>query len=74
MTNEARIRRPMITAAEPVVEAAANAILPLVPATDARSVARSPRATLSTTTRSNAGPTVTAAGTRQAPFARTPCA
>ena len=52
MTNSARTRRPLISAAEPTIEAAANAVMPLMSAADAIIAPRSARATLTTTTRS----------------------
>ena len=56
MTSSTRTRRPAITASQLVIEAAANAVLPLIPVTDTRISARSPRSTLTTTTRSGAAP------------------
>ncbi len=58
MTPTARTQRPRIAASEPVIEAAANAVMPLMsPTRTDAAVARSPRATLTTTTRSGAAPT-----------------
>ena len=54
MTNSVRSRRPLINAMEPIVSAAANAVLPMLPAPSAPMSPRAARNTLTTTTRSGA--------------------
>lgn len=54
MTHSTRTSRSIITASQPTIEAAANAVLPLVSAVATAFAVRSPRATLTTTTRSGA--------------------
>ena len=57
MTNSVRNRRPLIHATQPIVSAAANAVLPMVSASATDISPRSARNTLTTTTRSGAAPT-----------------
>ena len=58
MTTNTRTSRPIITASQPVITAAANAVLPLLPTVAARIASRTPRNTLTTTTRSGAAPSL----------------
>jgi RNA polymerase sigma factor FliA len=57
MTTTSTRARAVITTSEPSIAAAANAVLPMVAPTTTRTATRSPRATLTTSTRSGGAPT-----------------